>query len=173
MPASHLHYSRRKLWRLVAIGLVLTAMFLWVAVDVTLVAGDGNQVAARLARTVGPDALRLLAAASGLITATLLVGNLRLLASADSVAVAADAEAVTIRRMFRTKVYPWADVETLFVRRVSTPARGQAWVMVRPRGRREAGVAVNSLRESTDEAEAWIVAAEQMRPVRHDSPQNM
>jgi|GEM_PF-4054428 len=138
MPVE-LHYSRSRLWRMIAIGAVLAAAALWVALDSSLVAD--SRVGARLVRAVGPDLLRLAFLVLAALSAAMAALYLRLLASADSLAARADAGGVTLRSLFRTMSHPWAEVEALYLRRVATPASEQALVVLRARGR-QAGVGI-------------------------------
>lgn len=167
MPVE-LHYSQAKLRRMVAIGAALAAAALWLALDSSII--SDSRVGTRLVRAVGPDLPRLafliLAAASAAMAAL----HLRLLLSAGSLAARADAGGVTLRSLFGTRSHPWPEVEALYVRRVATPAAEQVLVVLRARGRREAGVAVNSLEEDAGEAEAWVEAAEQMRLAAAEDP---
>ncbi|MGZ8362030.1 MAG: hypothetical protein ACXWUX_16045 [Allosphingosinicella sp.] len=158
-----LHYSRFKLGRLLAIGLFLAGLFIWFVLDGAILSGDGRGLGSRLARTIGPETLRYLILAVALLSAALALAYLRLLASADSLALRADAQAVTLRTLIGSRIFAWPEVEEVFLRRVATPAGEQGLVVVRGRGRRQAGVAVNALRESVEEAQAWVDAAERMR----------
>jgi hypothetical protein len=163
-----LHYSTAKLGRLGASALFLVGSFAWIALDASVVEESDGPIG-RIARAFGPDAVRLGFLALAVAVAILALGYLRLIVSSESLALGADRENVTVRSVFGTKVYPWRNVETLFIRSVRTRFREHRLIMLRTGRGRSASVAWNALRETEDEVEAWLMTAEGLRLAAIDS----
>ena len=153
MEELQLHYSRGKLIRLVLLGLVLTAMMLWLA---TGGVADGEETRGRgawLGRTLGPEGLRTLGWI-GAVVAALFAGLSLRRAFGDPVAARADRAGLTIHTIFGSHVYAAQDIAALEIRR---PA-GQAILQVvpGPGGGKQRGLTLNSLAEDEEEIGEWM-----------------
>jgi hypothetical protein len=142
----------------------MIALCLWIVLDSTVIGdGSGSGVGGWITRAIGPDGVRLGALVLAVALAAFVLAYLRLLLSSSSLAVGADRERLTLRSALGDGSWTWPEVEALFVRRVPTPGGEQMLVMVRPRSGRERGVACNAVRETADEVESWVEAAEELR----------